>query len=97
MKGGDASRDCIQLIVILLVGEIYAKRRIKTMESESKNSQFFYCYDKSLKNFLVYNGLRYITKAISIKDNLVFYLFFQTDELTKLLAEFKRIQKMQIN
>ncbi|MDN3956210.1 hypothetical protein [Sporolactobacillus laevolacticus] len=60
------------------------------MESESKNSQFFYCYDKELKNFLLSNGLRYITHAISIRDHMGFYMFWQSEELTKLITEFKQ-------
>lgn len=60
------------------------------MELESKNSQFFYCYDKNLKNFLLENGLRYITHAISIRDKRAFYMFWQSEELTKMIAEFQQ-------
>lgn len=45
------------------------------------NKDFFYCYDKNLKNYMSGLGFQYITTARSVKNNKQFWLFFVTDEL----------------
>lgn len=63
------------------------------MESQLKDNQFFYCYDKELKNYLCQHGLRFITHAISIRDHMNFYQFWQSEELTRLIADFTKQRK----
>ena len=50
---------------------------------------YFYCYSKPLKDFLLENGERFITKSIHEKTKKKYWLFEGTDELNKLLSEWR--------
>jgi len=52
------------------------------------NVKFFYCYNKKLSQYLNLKGFRYITKARSIRNLKVFYLYILTDELKKTVDEY---------
>ena len=51
--------------------------------------RYFYCYSKPLKDFLLSNGERYIIKSIHEKTKKKYWLFEGTDELNKLLSEWR--------
>lgn len=56
-----------------------------------KGSDFYYCYSKTLKDFLAENEVRYITKAKSIRDDNVFWMYFIDDQLSELLTEYSKL------
>lgn len=58
------------------------------------NKQFFFCYDANLSKFLKFNkGMRYILKAINPSSNKMFWLYWQSAELTKAIDEFFKGEK----
>lgn len=62
------------------------------MKKQLTKEDFFYCYDKKLAYYLRHlKGIEYITKAKSIYNGFIFYLFLKTDELQKSIEEYKRI------
>lgn len=52
---------------------------------------FFFCYTIELSKYLSQNGVPYIFKGRSIKDNSIFTLYQKTSELQDLLTEFKEM------
>lgn len=48
-------------------------------------NRYFYCYSYPLKEFLVSNGLRYITNSVNANTQKKFWVFEGTDELNCLL------------
>ena len=55
----------------------------------NNRSQFFYCYDIDLMNYLQENGERYITKAIHPVTMKLFFLYQKNSSFQKLLNNFK--------
>lgn len=53
-----------------------------------KNTDFFFCYNSDLKNYLVENNVDFITSAYSIKTQDRFWLFQKSDELQELLNKY---------
>jgi hypothetical protein len=53
------------------------------------NEQYFFCYNKRVSDYLIENGLNYITVAIDPRTKKMYSLYRQTDELKKLLTEYK--------
>ena len=69
-------------------------KRTKEQKQENKGDLFleniyFYCYSKPLKDFLLENDLRYVIKSIHEKTKKKYWLFEGTDELNKLLSEWR--------
>lgn len=52
-------------------------------------NKYFYCYSKPLKDFLLENGLRYVLRATHDKTKKKYWVFEGTDELNKLLSEWR--------
>ena len=48
-------------------------------------NRYFYCYSYPLKEFLIENGLRYITNSVNANTQKKFWVFEGTDELNSLL------------
>ncbi|MED0717438.1 hypothetical protein [Aeribacillus composti] len=49
---------------------------------------YFFCYDKRLADFLRYEkGFSYITKARSVKNGFIFYLFEKSESLQDSIDE----------
>lgn len=55
-----------------------------------ENKDLFYCYTKRLSLFLNSEGIKYIVKAKSIKDDSIFTLYQKSDELQKALDKFNK-------
>lgn len=55
---------------------------------------YFFVYDRNLKNHLSNEGFKFITHALSIKDNKEFWLFAITDKLQESVKEFKERKNM---
>ena len=53
------------------------------------DNKYFYCYSKPLKDFLLENGERYILRAIHDKTKKKYWVFNGTDELNRLLDEWR--------
>ena len=51
--------------------------------------KYFYCYSYPLKEFLVNNGLRFITAAINQSTNKRYWLFEGTERLNELLTQWR--------
>ncbi len=49
---------------------------------------FFFCYDKNMRDFLASYGFQYITTARSIKNNSQFWLFVKSNKLQNAIGEF---------
>ncbi|GGJ77136.1 hypothetical protein GGR02_003024 [Anoxybacillus voinovskiensis] len=50
--------------------------------------EYFFCYDQRLADFLRYEkNIEYITKARSVKNNFIFYLFEKSDLLQTAIDE----------
>jgi hypothetical protein len=56
------------------------------------NKNLFYCYTRKLSSYLCSEGIEYILKARSIKDDSIFTLYQKSDELQQALDKFKVIQ-----
>ncbi|MER1958933.1 MAG: DUF5659 domain-containing protein [Solibacillus sp.] len=54
------------------------------------DNEYFYCYTKKLSLYLSSQGIAYIIKAKSVKDNSIFTLYSKTDELQEALTQFKK-------
>lgn len=52
-------------------------------------NRYFYCYSYPLKEFLLINGLRYITHSVNANTQKKFWLFEGTVELNRLLDKWK--------
>ncbi|WP_339171210.1 hypothetical protein [Anoxybacillus sp. FSL W8-1294] len=49
---------------------------------------YFFCYDKRLADFLRYKkNIEYITKARSVKNGFIFYLFEKSESLQESIDE----------
>lgn len=48
-------------------------------------NRYFYCYSYPLKEFLIENGLRYITNSVNANTQKKFWVFEGTDRLNYLL------------
>lgn len=55
------------------------------------SSEYFYCYTKKLSLYLSSQGINYIIKARSVKDNSIFTLYEKSNELQLTLNKFKSI------
>jgi len=51
------------------------------------DSKLFYCEDEELKNYLVKNGLIYVSKKY--QDEKVIWIFSRTDELVSKLQKYQ--------
>lgn len=56
----------------------------------AKSNDFFFCYTKAVSDYLSQQGIYYILKAKSIKDNNVFTMYQKTDELYSVLQEYRK-------
>lgn len=54
--------------------------------------EYYYCYSASVAHFLKERDIRCITIARSIKDNSVFSMFEQTEELSNALKEYGKLK-----
>lgn len=52
-------------------------------------NRYFYCYSYPLKEFLIFHRHRYITSSVNAKTHKKFWVFEGTEELNKLLEEWK--------
>lgn len=52
-------------------------------------NRYFYCYSYPLKEFLVKNGLRFITAAANQSTNKRYWLFEGTEKLNALLTQWR--------
>ncbi|MGE8037757.1 hypothetical protein B1B04_12480 [Lysinibacillus sp. KCTC 33748] len=52
---------------------------------------FFFCFTKKLSIYLKEEGISYIIKARSIKDNAIYTVYHKTDELQRALDKYKKI------
>lgn len=52
---------------------------------------FFFCFTKKLSIFLKEEGISYIIKARSIKDDAIYTVYQKTDELQRVLDKYKEI------
>lgn len=59
------------------------------MTKQLTSKDFYYCYNKSKKDYLIKIGIRHITIAKSVKDDKVFWLYQKTDELLNALDEYR--------
>jgi hypothetical protein len=55
-----------------------------------QKARFFFCYDKSLTEYLLSKNVHYITKAIHPTSKKMFALFQQSEELSIRMNEYKR-------
>jgi len=55
-----------------------------------QKNRFFFCYDRSLTEYLLSKNLHYITKAIHPMSKRMFALFEQSEELSIRMNEYKR-------
>lgn len=55
-----------------------------------KTSDFFYCYNIDVSNFLKSKGIKFIHIAREPKSNKLYSLYFRTNELTKALIEYNK-------
>jgi hypothetical protein len=60
-------------------------RRIKSMSS----SKYFFCYNKTVSDFLKSKGIEIITVARDMKTDKIFSLYQIDDKLQKALDEYK--------
>lgn len=49
----------------------------------------FYCYSRKLKDFLIKNGLTYISKEVRKDNGKVYWTFEKTEFLNSLLEKWK--------
>lgn len=52
------------------------------------SSDFFFCYTRSVSDYLSEQGIRYVLKAKSIKDGNTFTMYQKNEELQKTLMNF---------
>lgn len=55
--------------------------------------KLFYCYSNPLKQFLIENGERFITKSIHEKTNKKYWVFIGTEKLNSLLTKWRLRRK----
>lgn len=55
-------------------------------------SNFFFCYNKRVSDFMYSKGIHYITVAMDIKSQKVFSLFEITPEFQQAMNEYKQTQ-----
>ena len=61
---------------------------------EVKNSDLFYCYSKSVANFIFEkSNIRPLTIAINPKSGNMFSLFSKSDKLQAILDQYKKESK----
>lgn len=53
-------------------------------------SKYFYCYNFRLKNWLLDNGMRYITTGKNKNSGTTFYLFEQSPRLNNLISQYNK-------
>ena len=58
------------------------------MKEELTHKDFFYCYDRKLKDYLTENGVRFIMTAYSISNQHQFFLYQQGETLRNLLNSY---------
>lgn len=58
-------------------------------QQQLTDKDFLYCYDIGLYNHFKDNGLNYIIKAKSIKDNKTFTLWQKSNELYNIMKTYK--------
>lgn len=51
--------------------------------------QYFYCYSRPLKEFLVGNGVQFIMHSIHSKTGKKFWVFHSSEKITKLLNDWR--------
>ncbi|MGM8141844.1 DUF5659 domain-containing protein [Enterococcus italicus] len=56
-------------------------------------NKYYYCYSPFLHEFLKAEGIRYITTSRNIKNKNVFWLYQQSNELSKALNEYSKMRK----
>ncbi|WP_137743259.1 hypothetical protein [Robertmurraya siralis] len=54
-----------------------------------KKNKLFYCYSKPLKEFLIENGERFITKSIHEKTRKKYWIFIGSEKLNDLLTAWR--------
>jgi hypothetical protein len=52
--------------------------------------RYYYCYSYPQKEFLKDNGLKYITSAKNQSTNKTYWIFEGTEQLNKLLQEWRK-------
>lgn len=56
---------------------------------------FFFCYDKKMKNYLSNQNQKFITHARSIKSDQEFWLFAKSDVLQLSIDQFNQEKRCQ--
>lgn len=51
------------------------------------NGDVYRCYDKSLRDYLYDNGIKYFLTAFDIKTNVQFWAFYKSSRFEELLNE----------
>lgn len=54
--------------------------------------RYYFCYDATCKNFLMSQGLKYITKALHPETFKTFWLWEQTPEFNESMKTWERIK-----
>lgn len=53
-------------------------------------NNFFFCYSKSLADYLISNNFEPITVAMNPKNNKLFSLFIRNDSFNQMLTEYNQ-------
>ena len=57
---------------------------------------YFFCYNYRVKDYLMQNGLKFIVHAITTTNSKPFWLFEASDELDRLLKEYKSSKNSEV-
>lgn len=60
---------------------------------KSNNRDYFFCYNKTVADFMYTRGVHYITVAMDVKSQKVFSLFEVTSKFQAALEEYKSLKK----
>ncbi|MGF9975326.1 hypothetical protein [Viridibacillus arvi] len=60
------------------------------MTNQLTIKNFFFCYDVKLSKFIKENNIPYFMKARSMKDNKIFTMYEQTEQLQTILTGWKK-------
>lgn len=64
-----------------------------TNKDNLTHKDFFFCYTKKLSEFLRQNGVSYLLKANSVKDNNTFTMYVKSERLQELLDKYKQLSR----
>ncbi|WP_419893625.1 hypothetical protein [Oceanobacillus kimchii] len=61
-------------------------------KTKTKNTYFF-CYSPYLQSWIDKEGIQYITAAINPQTNSLFYMYEQSEELSKAIKSYEDIKQ----